>query len=58
MELHLKLKQDITTALKTLFSFSKYSETVVFPKKIAQEYDLFCIIRKDGNSFFQEYLIL
>ena len=34
MELHLKLKQDMMIALKTLFSFSKYSEMVVFPKKL------------------------
>ena len=46
MELHLKLKQDITTALKTLFSFSKYSETVFFPKKLHRNMIFFALSGK------------
>ena len=38
---------------KTIFSFSKSSEKMVFPKKIALEYDLSCIIWKDGAFFTQ-----
>ena len=30
--------------------FFKCYEKIVFPKKIALEYDLLCIIRKDGIS--------
>ena len=33
----------------------KCSEKMVFPKKIAQEYDIFCIIRKDDIYFPRKY---
>ena len=42
------------TARKTIFSFSKYSEKIVF-KKLALEYYLPYITRRDGISFFQKY---
>ena len=45
------LKIALYSARKTIFSFYKYSEKMVFPKKIALEYDLFPIIRKDNISF-------
>ena len=35
--------------------FFKYSEKMAFPKKIALEYDLSYIMRKDGISFSQKY---
>ena len=41
---------------KTIFSFSKSSEKMVFPKKIALDIDLSCIIWKDGAFFTQKYL--
>ena len=44
------------TARKTIFSFSKCFEKIVFPKKIALEYGLSCIIRK--MVFFPENMIL
>ena len=46
------LKKD-STAEKTIFSFSKCSKEIVFPKKM--EFVLSCIIRKDGISFSREY---
>ena len=42
------------TARKTIFSFSKRFENMVFPKKIALEY-ISCIIRKDDISFSRKY---
>ena len=33
-------------------TFFKCSEKMVFPKKMALEYDLSCIMRKDGMIFF------
>ena len=39
------------TARKTIFSFSRRPEKIVFPKKMTQEYDLSCIIGKDDISF-------
>ena len=36
--------------------FFKYSEKIVLPKKFAREYDLSCIIWKDGISFSQKYV--
>ena len=35
--------------------FFKCSKKVLFPKNIALEYDLSCIIRKDGISFYRKY---
>ena len=45
------------TARKTIFYFSKYSKTIVFSKNIALEYDLSCIIRREG-FFSPENMIL
>ena len=45
------------TARKTIFSFSKCFENMVFPKKIALEYDLSCIIRKDDISFSRNMIL-
>ena len=42
------------SARKTIFSFSKRFENMVFPKKIALEY-ISCIIRKDDISFSRKY---
>ena len=35
--------------------FFKYSENIVFPKKLAPEYDLSCTTRKNGISFSRKY---
>ena len=43
------------TVRKTIFSFSRRPEKMVFPKKIALEYDLSCIIGKDDISFSRKY---
>ena len=43
------------TALKTIFSFSRRPEKMVFPKKIALEYDISCVIEKDDFSFSRKY---
>ena len=43
------------TARKTIFSFSKCSEKMVFQKKIALEYDLSRIVKKDDISFPRKY---
>ena len=43
------------TARKTIFSFSTSPEKVVFPKKIALEYDLCRIIGKDHVSLSRKY---
>ena len=40
---------------KIIFSFSQCFEKVVFPKKTALEYDLYCIIRKDHISFSRKF---
>ena len=55
--LHLILKKYSPdyTARKTIFSFSRRPEKMVFPKKITLEYDLFCIIGKDDISFSRKY---
>ena len=45
-------------AQKTIFSFSKCSEKMIFPKKIAVEYDFCYIIRKDDISFHLKYDII
>ena len=45
----------VNTARKTIFSFSKCSEKMVFAKKIALEYDLSCIIKKGDISFTRKY---
>ena len=45
------------TVRKTIFYFSKYSKTIVFSKNIALEYDLSCIIRREG-FFSPENMIL
>ena len=47
----------ISHCKKNIFSFSKCSDKIVFLKKIALEYDLSCIIRKD-DILFPENLIL
>ena len=44
------------TAWKTIFSFPRRPEKMVFQKKIALEYGLSCIIGKD--FFFPENMIL
>ena len=43
---------------KNHISLSKYSEKMIFSKKIALEYDLPCIIRKDDISFLRKYDII
>ena len=50
-----KVTKATNTARKTIFSFSKCSEKMIFQKKIALEYDLSCIIKKDGIPFPQRY---
>ena len=45
----------IFTAWKTTFSFSRRPEKMVFPKKIALEYDLSRIIGKDHVSLSRKY---
>ena len=45
----------VNTARKTIFSFSKCSEKIVFLKEIALEYNLSCIVRKDDISFSRKY---
>ena len=45
------------TARKTIFYFSKFSKTIFFSKSIALEYDLSCIIRREG-FFSPENMIL
>ena len=40
---------------KTIFSFSRRTENMVFPKKVTVEYDLSCIIGKDDISFPGKY---
>ena len=49
---------NIFTAQKTIISFSKCSEKMIFPKKIALEYDLSCTIEKDDVSFPRKYDII
>lgn len=45
-----------TTVRKTIFSFSKRFEKMVFPKKIGPEHGLSRIIRKDDISFSQKHI--
>ena len=45
----------IYTARKTIFSISKCSEKMVFQKKVALEYDLSRIVKKDDNSVPRKY---
>ena len=49
-----KTEFDLLTLDEKTFSFSKYSEKMIFPKKIALEYDFSCIIRKNDISFPQK----
>ena len=46
---------DSNTVRKTIFSYSKCSEKMIFPKKAALVYDLSCIIRKDDITFSRKY---
>ena len=52
-----RLMKQVLTAPKTTFSFSKYSENMVFPKKIALE-KISCIVRKGDISFPRKYQII
>ena len=51
----IRFQKCATTARKTIFSFSRRPEKMVFPKKIALEYDISCIIGKDDISFSRKY---
>ena len=48
---------ETVTARKTIFSLSKCSEKIIFPKNFALEYNLSCIVRKDDISFPKKYNI-
>ena len=53
-----KMKDDLSQKKKNTWNydiFFKFSEKMVFPKKIALEYDLSCIIWKDDISFSRKY---
>ena len=52
-----KLSLSHSAVRKTVFSFSRSSEEMVFPKKIALEYDLSCIIRKNDISFPENMIL-
>ena len=45
----------VYTARKTIFSFSRRPDEMVFPKKIGLEFNLSCIIRNDYFSFSRKY---
>ena len=51
-----KMKDDLSEKITWKYIFFKCSEKIVFPKKIALEYDLSCIIRKDGISDSRKYV--
>ena len=48
----------IFTERKIIFSFSRRSEKMVCPKKVALEYDLSSIIEKDNISFSRKYDVI
>ena len=45
----------VYTAQKTIFSFSRRPEEMIFSKKIALKFDLSCIIGNDYFSFSRGY---
>ena len=45
----------MNTVPKAILSFSKRSEKIVFPKKVALENDLSCIMKKGGTCFSRKY---
>ena len=53
--MYIKSQSEVDTARKTIFSFSRRPEKMVFPKKIALEYDLSRIIGKDHVSLSRKY---
>ena len=53
--MYIKSQSEVDTARKTIFSFFRRPEKMVFPKKIALEYDLSRIIGKDHVSLSRKY---
>ena len=52
---NLIFQMPVMAAQKTIVSFSRRPEKMVFPKKNALEYDLSCIIGKDHVSLSRKY---
>ena len=52
------MKEDLSQKNTGKYIFCKFSEKIVFPKKLALEYDFSSIIRKDDISTSWKYDII